>query len=71
MLNVFLNIIKFKLPETMWSEDYHVTLLQEHFNTFDSLIANGIPILGEMIWNFADFKTPQGKKPSIKCLFLY
>jgi beta-glucosidase/6-phospho-beta-glucosidase/beta-galactosidase len=54
--------MKFKLPETMWSEDYHVTLLQEHFKTFDSLIENGVPILGEMIWNFADFKTPQGKK---------
>jgi len=46
----------------MWSEDYHVTLLQEHFKTFDSLILNKIPILGEMIWNFADFKTPQGKQ---------
>jgi len=51
-----------KLPEIMWSEDYYVTLLQENFKTFDSLIANGIPLLGEMIWNFADFKTPQGKK---------
>lgn len=46
----------------MWSEDYHVTLLQEHFKTFDSLKANGVPLLGEMIWNFADFKTPQGNK---------
>lgn len=46
----------------MWSEDYHVNMLQEHFKTFDSLIANGIPFLGEMIWNFADFKTPQGKE---------
>lgn len=46
----------------MWSEDYHVTLLQEQFKTFDSLIFNEIPILGEMIWNFADFKTPQGKR---------
>lgn len=45
----------------MWSEDYYVTLLQEYFKTFDSLISNGIPLLGEMIWNFADFKTPQGK----------
>lgn len=54
-------IISFKLPETMWSEDYYVTLLQENFKTYDSLKANGIPLLGEMIWNFADFKTPQGK----------
>lgn len=45
----------------MWSEDYHVTLLKENFKTFDLLIENGIPFLGEMIWNFADFKTPQGK----------
>lgn len=50
-----------KLPETMWSEDYYTTMLDEHFKTFDSLIANNIPLLGEMIWNFADFKTPQGK----------
>ncbi|XP_050520628.1 beta-glucuronidase-like isoform X2 [Daktulosphaira vitifoliae] len=47
------------LPETMWSEDYHVTLLNENFKAFDSLITDGIPLLGEMIWNFADFKTPQ------------
>ncbi|XP_050443174.1 beta-glucuronidase-like [Adelges cooleyi] len=47
------------LPETMWSEEYHVLLLQKNFDTFDLLIANGIPLLGEMIWNFADFKTPQ------------
>jgi len=53
----------------MWSEDYHVTLLEEHFKTFDSLIANGIPLLGEMIWNFADFKTPQGKNKKLKLLF--
>jgi len=52
----------------MWSEDYHVTLLQENFKTFDSLIANGIPILGEMIWNFADFKTPQGKQSKKTCI---
>lgn len=59
---MFIFFVLFKLPETMWSEDYHVSLLQEHFKTFDSLKANGIPFLGEMIWNFADFKTPQGKK---------
>lgn len=44
----------------MWSEDYYVALLQENFKAYDSLVANGIPLLGEMVWNFADFKTPQG-----------
>lgn len=54
----------------MWSEDYYVTMLQEHFKTFDSLIANNIPLLGEMIWNFADFKTPQGKTKLNKKMYI-
>jgi len=56
----FLIYNHYKLPDTMWSEDYYVTLLQENFKTFNLLVDNGVPLLGEMIWNFADFKTPQG-----------
>lgn len=45
----------------MWSEDYHVFLLLEHFKAFDKLRKKGF-FIGEMIWNFIDFNVPQGKK---------
>lgn len=44
----------------MWSEDYQVKLLSEHFKAFDNLRARGF-FIGEMIWAFADFATGQGK----------
>jgi len=62
---LFLISTHYKLPDTMWSEDYYVTLLQENFKTFNLLVDDGVPLLGEMIWNFADFKTPQGIKSII------
>ncbi|KAL1140871.1 hypothetical protein AAG570_000799, partial [Ranatra chinensis] len=46
------------LPSTMWTEDYQRELLSEHFKAFDDL-KNQSNIAGEMIWNFADFNTPQ------------
>ncbi|XP_075220282.1 beta-glucuronidase-like [Lycorma delicatula] len=47
-----------KLPASMWSEEYHVFLLLEHFKAFDKLHAKGF-FIGEMIWNFIDFNVPQ------------
>lgn len=47
------------LPASMWSEDYQVLTLIEHFKAFDTLWLKGF-FIGEMIWNFADFNTPQG-----------
>jgi len=44
----------------MWTEDYQVVTLKEHFKAFDSLYKEGF-LIGEMIWNFADFATPQGE----------
>jgi len=44
----------------MWTEDYQVVTLKEHFKAFDTLYKEGF-LIGEMIWNFADFATPQGK----------
>jgi beta-glucuronidase len=44
----------------MWTEDYQVVTLREHFKAFDALYKEGF-LIGEMIWNFADFATPQGK----------
>ncbi|XP_075219989.1 beta-glucuronidase-like isoform X1 [Lycorma delicatula] len=45
-------------PEYVWSEEYQVKLLSEHFKAFDNL-RNKNFFIGEMIWNFADFKTAQ------------
>ena len=44
----------------MWTEDYQVITLKEHFKAFDTLYKEGF-LIGEMIWNFADFATPQGE----------
>ncbi|XP_023718876.1 beta-glucuronidase isoform X2 [Cryptotermes secundus] len=45
-------------PSSMWTEDYQVVTLTEHFKAFDTLYKEGF-LIGEMIWNFADFATPQ------------
>ncbi|XP_047991676.1 beta-glucuronidase [Leguminivora glycinivorella] len=46
------------LPEYIWSEEYQVGLMSEHFKAFDQLRQAGF-FVGEFIWNFADFKTAQ------------
>ncbi|XP_050437115.1 beta-glucuronidase isoform X1 [Adelges cooleyi] len=45
-------------PSFVWSEEYQVELMSEHFKAFDVLRAKNF-FIGEMIWNFADFKTEQ------------
>ncbi|XP_015378038.1 PREDICTED: beta-glucuronidase-like, partial [Diuraphis noxia] len=45
-------------PSFVWSEEYQVELLSEHFKAFDVLRSKNF-FIGEMIWNFADFKTGQ------------
>ena len=54
-----------KDPPVVWTEDYQVELMEQNFEAFDQLRAAGY-LVGEMIWNFADFATPQG---SFFCLF--
>jgi hypothetical protein len=51
-------------PTSMWTEDYQVVTLAEHFKAFDTLYREGF-LIGEMIWNFADFATPQGEVSNI------
>ena len=46
-------------PGFTWSEEYQAELMMENFKAFDKLRAEGF-FTGEMIWNFADFATPQG-----------
>ncbi|GLG94854.1 Beta-glucuronidase [Gryllus bimaculatus] len=45
-------------PDYIWSEEYQIALMSEHFKAFDALREQGF-FIGEMIWNFADFKTAQ------------
>jgi len=45
-------------PSFVWSEEYQVELMSEHFKAFDTLRSKNF-FIGEMIWNFADFKTDQ------------
>ncbi|XP_032789501.2 beta-glucuronidase isoform X1 [Daphnia magna] len=45
-------------PPVVWTEDYQVVLMEQNFKAFDQLREMGY-LIGEMIWNFADFATPQ------------
>jgi hypothetical protein len=47
------------LPAFVWSEEYQDVILSKHFEAFDQLREEGF-FIGEMIWNFADFKTDRG-----------
>ncbi|KAF7271007.1 hypothetical protein GWI33_016067 [Rhynchophorus ferrugineus] len=46
------------LPSFIWSEEYQNDLMAEYFKSFDELRTKSW-FIGEMIWNFADFKTDQ------------
>ncbi|KAK3859234.1 hypothetical protein Pcinc_034635 [Petrolisthes cinctipes] len=45
-------------PAWTWSEEYQAELMIRNFEAFDELRSKGY-FVGEMIWNFADFSTPQ------------
>ena len=45
-----------KLPSTMWSESYQIEYLEMCHRVFDSYPG----IVGELVWNFADFQTTEG-----------
>jgi beta-glucuronidase len=46
-----------KLPSVMWSEEYQQEYLDMHHRVFDSYDF----VVGEQVWNFADFQTVEGK----------
>lgn len=45
-----------KLPSVQWSEEYQVDYLEMQHRVFDSFDF----IVGEQVWNFADFQTTEG-----------
>ena len=46
-----------QLPGVMFTEDYQSQTLESYWAALDSLRADFL--VGEMIWNFADFNTAQ------------
>jgi beta-glucuronidase len=43
-------------PPVMWSEEYQCEIMERHHETLDKLDF----VIGEHVWNFADFMTAQG-----------
>lgn len=50
------NAAEHKLPSVMWSQEYQIEYLEMCHRVFDSYDF----IVGEMVWNFADFQTTEG-----------
>ncbi|XP_059084651.1 beta-glucuronidase-like [Tigriopus californicus] len=50
-----------EVPSTIFTEEYQTDLMRENFKAFDNTKEDGI-LIGEMIWNFADFMTVQEYK---------
>lgn len=68
-LNLLFLSLPFQSPSFVWSEEYQVELMSEHFKAFD-VLRNKEFFIGEMIWNFADFKTEQSEwKPERSIVF--
>ena len=44
------------LPAVQWSENYEVEYLKEYHRIFDLHEC----VMGEQLWNFADFRTTEG-----------
>ncbi len=44
----------------IFSEEYQMEVMEEHFKVFDNLRDQFL--VGELIWNYADFMTHQGIK---------
>ena len=53
-------------PPMMFTEEYQKTVLQNYHSVFDEKRKKYV--IGELIWNFADFMTAQSKEPS--CPFI-
>lgn len=47
-------------PEFVFSEEFQLKLMSKHFQAFDKLRSEGF-FIGEFIYNYADFNTPQSK----------
>lgn len=65
--------VYFQLPSELFAEEYQTELMSKYFKAFDKLRQEGW-FIGEMIWNYADFKTAQGNTylvQSKKCLLQF
>ena len=57
MIGVDVNV---QLPSVAFTEDFQADFLQHYHVVFDQLRHKFLA--GEMVWNFADFMTPQGNR---------
>ncbi len=55
-------------PPMMFTEEYQKTVLQNYHNVLDQKRKEFV--IGELIWNFADFMTAQGRKQPQPCPLL-
>ena len=51
-------------PSFVWTEDFQLELMDQNFAAFDQMYSKGY-LMGEMIWNFADFATKQDVKRAV------
>ncbi|KFD62239.1 hypothetical protein M514_10502 [Trichuris suis] len=52
-------------PAVMFSPQYQLEVFSYYHRVFDSLMQN--PLIGEMVWNFADFMTDDSKRLNSGC----
>ena len=58
------SFISFQEPSFVFTEDFQNDFLSEYHKVFDKLRREFL--VGEMVWNFADFMTVQGI-----CIYLF
>lgn len=57
-------------PPMMFTEEYQKAVLQNYHDVFDQKRKEYV--IGELIWNFADFMTAQGKEEFTEtCTFFF
>ena len=56
---IFIYIYIFQEPSFIFTEEYQSDFMMEYFKVFDTLRQEFL--VGEMVWNFADFMTQQRK----------
>ena len=52
-------LLPHQYPPVMFTEDYQLQFHANYFDTFDEYRSKFL--IGELIWNFADFMTDQGE----------
>lgn len=57
-------------PPMMFTEEYQKAVLHNYHKVFDQKRKESV-VVGELIWNFADFLTAQGEKTITRGFFFF